>query len=279
MLIFGCLALICGQVEGTVTKCKCVFLTLLALVAVVALTAPFALAQIVPSITYGDTNVEVYTTNLLDNYVDALTKIVVTQPTTITQVSMYLYYTGSDGSQCIKFGIYGDNGASWAQSNPLNEPLVASTHNAYCFVVGDFGPAWETWPLLPSDYMVVGPGTYWLATLASQDFGTIYRFTYTGSYGGQYLYKYGYFNYAFPASFTLGFPPVAFGNTTYVAGEGLILPTFPTDIGDYNAPYSFYVSGIPATPVPESSSPQILIASALLIPLLLTTWRKRKQVD
>ena len=260
-------------------KCKCVFLALLGLVAVIALTAPFAAAQVVPSISYGDTNVEVYQTTLFDNYVDALTKIIVTQPTTITQVSMYLRYRGSDGSQCVKFGIYGDNGASRGISNPLNQPLVAATHNGYCFLLGDFGPAWETWSLLPSDYMVVTPGTYWLATLASQDYGTIYRYTYTGSYGGQYLYNYGYYNYAFPASYTFGFPPTVFGNATYVAGENNVLPTYPTDIGDYDAPYSFYVSGIPTTPVPESFSPQILTASALLIPLLLTTWRKRKQVD
>jgi len=233
--------------------------------------APFVIAQSL--VTYGDTNVEVATTNLLDNYVDALTKIVVTQPTVITSVSMYIQYSGSDGSQCIKFGIYRDNGGSWAQSNPIGEPLVAATATAYCLLVGNFGPAWETWPLLPSDQMFVDPGTYWLATLASQDFGTIYHFTYTGAYGGQYLYNYGYFNYAFPASFALGFPPTTFANTTYTGGQGAILPFNPNNIGEYNAPFSFYVTGV--HPIPEFPSIQLLAATLLILPLLLIGLRRR----
>jgi hypothetical protein len=242
---------------------------------VIAVTATYVSAQPVTYVTYGDTNVEPKTTDLLDNFVDALTKITVTQQTTITAVSMYLQYTGSDGSQCIKFGIYGDNGGSYGQSNPLNQPLVAHTQNGYCLQVGNFGPAWETWPLLPSDYMVVGPGTYWLATLASQDFGTIYHFTYTGAYGGQYLYTYGYFNYAFPASFRLGFPPTNFGNATYTNGNGNIIPFNSANIGEYNAPFSFYVTGTTGQqPVPETYSPSLLIAGALLLPLLLTSRRK-----
>lgn len=240
---------------------------------IMALAAPFVLAQV--TVTYGDTNVEVATTNPLDNYVDALTKITVTEPTIITSVSMYLSYAGSDGSQCIKFGIYGDNGGSYGQSNPLNEPLVAATRNGYCFQVGNFGPAWETWTLLPSDQMTINPGTYWLATLASQDFGTIYHFTYTGAYGGQYLYNYGYFNYAFPASYALGFPPTVFANTTYTDGQGTILPFNPANIGQYNAPFSFYVTGIAQHPIPEFSS-QILAASAIILPLLLTRWSRRR---
>lgn len=257
-----------------ITLSQYVVFTLLYLAAMIALTAPLASAY--AQVTYGDTNIELSTTNLLDNYVDALTKIVVTQPTTITSVSMYLQYAGSDGSQCIKFGIYRDSGGSWGQSNPLNQSLVAATHYGYCFLLGDFGPAWETWLLLPSDYMVVGPGTYWLATLASQDFGTIYHFTYTGAYGGQYLYNYGYFNYAFPASYALGFPPTVFGNTTYTNGEGNILPFNPTNVGEYDAPFSFYVTGTTGQPIPETLSPQLLIASALLVPLLLTMRRNRQ---
>jgi hypothetical protein len=251
-------------------KPRCVVFTILCLAAIIALTAPFA--SVYAQVTYGDTNIEVATTNLLDNYVNALTKITMTQPITITSVSMYLQYSGSDGSQCIKFGIYGDNGGSYGQSNPLNQPLVAATIHGYCFRVGDFGPAWETWTLLPVDQMTVAPGTYWLATLASQDFGTIYHFTYTGAYGGQYLYTYGYFNYAFPASYALGFPPTVFGNTTYTNGQGNILPFNPNNIGSYNAPFSFYVTGV--HPIPEMFSPQLLTASVLLLPLLLTKWRR-----
>lgn len=247
----------------------------LSLVAAITLTAGLGSAQAI--VTYGDTNVEPATTSLLDNYVDALSKIVVTQPTTITSVSMYVEYAGSDGSQCVKFGIYRDSGGSWGQSNPINQTLVAATHSGYCFLVGDFGPAWETWPLLPPDWMVVGPGTYWLATLASQDFGTIYHFTYTGAYGGQYLYNYGYFNYAFPASYALGFPPTQFANATYTSGEGNILPFNPGNIGEYNAPYSFYVTGTTGHAIPESFSPPLLIACVLLIPLLLTSRRKRSR--
>jgi hypothetical protein len=253
-------------------KRKCVVLTLLSLAAIIALTAPFV--SVYAAVTYGDTNIELATTTLLDNHVDALTKFIVTQPTVITSVSMYLQYTGSDGSQCIKFGIYGDNGGSYAQSNPINQSLVAATIHGYCLQVGNFGPAWETWTLLPSDEMAVNPGTYWLATLAEQDFGTIYHFTYTGAYGGQYLYNYGYFNYAFAASYVLGFPPTTFGNTTY--GNYQILPFNTGNIGEYNAPYSFYVTGVPTHPIPESVSPQLLTASVLLLPLLLTTWRRRR---
>ena len=259
--------------KASLRNSKCIVLILLSLAAVVALTAPFVLAQTL--VTYGDTNVEVATTTLLDNYVNALTKIVVTQPTVITSVSMYLQYSGSDGSQCIKFGIYRDNGGTYAQSNPVGEPLVAATANGYCFLLGNFGPAWETWPLLPSDQMALNPGTYWLATLALQDFGTIYHFTYTGAYGGQYLYNYGYFNYAFPASFALGFPPTTFANTTYTNGEGAILPFNPANIGEYNAPFSFYVTGV--HPIPEFSSPQLLLAAGVfLLPLLLASLRRKR---
>jgi hypothetical protein len=192
----------------------------------------------------GDTNVEPVTTTLGPaNYVMALTKITVTQPTTIRSVSIYLQYTGSDGSQCIKFGIYGDNGASYGQSSPINESLIAATVNGYCFQAGDFGPAWETWTLLPWDTLTIStPGTYWLTTLTKEGYGNAYHFTYTGAYGGQFLYKYGYFYYGFPASFTLGYPPTIFGNMTY-SNANLIQPFNQFNIGEYNAPFSFYVTG------------------------------------
>lgn len=215
----------------------CVLTVFLVLLAVTVSSPVFATTIL------GDANVEPATTTLVSQYVMALTKFTVTSPTTIRAVSLFLQYTGSDGSQCIKFGVYGDNGGSYGQSSPLNQPLVAATHNGYCFRIGDFGPAWEIWPLLPEDFMTVGPGTYWLCTLASEGYGTIYHFTYTGAYGGQFLYRYGYFYYGFPASYALGYPPTVFGNTTYTDGQGLILPPYPTNIGEYDAPFSFYAIG------------------------------------
>jgi hypothetical protein len=192
----------------------------------------------------GDSNIEVSTSTLTSQYVMALTKFTVTRPTTIFSVSLFLQYDGSDGSQCIKFGIYADNGGTYGQSNPLGQPLAAATQNGYCLRTGNFGPTWETWALLPGDYMTINEaGTYWLCTLALQGYGTIYHFTYTGAYGGQFLYQYGYFYYGFPASYALGFPPTVFGNTTYTDGQGLILPFNSANIGEYNAPFSFYATG------------------------------------
>ncbi|MGA2625599.1 MAG: hypothetical protein ABSF63_00875 [Candidatus Bathyarchaeia archaeon] len=192
----------------------------------------------------GDTSVEPVASTLNAQYVEALTKITVNQSTVIHSVSMYLQYNGSDGSQCLKFGVYGDNGGSpYGQSSPMNEPLIASTKNGYCFVVGNFGPGWETWALQPSDYITIPAGVYWLAVLPEQSYGLIYHFTYTGIYPGQYLYNYGYFMYGFPASYALGFPPTVFGATPYGYGGYLILPFNSGNVGEYNAPYSFYVTG------------------------------------
>jgi len=191
----------------------------------------------------GDSNVEPATSTLVSQYIMALTKFTVTHSTTIQSISLFLQYTGSDGNQCIKFGVYGDNGAQYGQSSPLNQPLIAATHYGYCFLTGNFGPAWETWVLLPGDSMTLAAGTYWLCTLASEAYGTIYHFTYTGAYGGQFLYQYGYFYYGFPASFVLGYPPTVFGNTTYTDGQGLILPFNSANIGEYDAPFSFFATG------------------------------------
>jgi hypothetical protein len=192
----------------------------------------------------GDTNVEPVFSTFNAQYVEALTKIVVTQPTVIHSVSMYLQYTGSDGSQCLKFGIYADNGGAYGQSSPLNEPLIAATHNGYCFkVTPSFGPAWETWNLQSSDNLTIPTsGVYWLAVLPKESYGVIYHFTYTGLYPGQYQYSYGYFMYGFPASYALGFPPTSFG-LSYGSGGYLILPYNSGNVGEYNAPYSFYVTG------------------------------------
>ena len=159
------------------------------------------------SINYGDMTVEPLSSTLVSQFVAALTKITVDKLIVMKSVSLLLQYTGSDGSQCIKFGIYKDNGSG----SPIGEPLVASTHNGYCLRVGTWGPDWETWQLVPSDYLTIStPGVYWLCTLADQAYGTIYHFTYTGVYGGQSYYNYGYSSYSFPVSYALGFPTIPF---------------------------------------------------------------------
>jgi hypothetical protein len=218
-------------------KVTCAVLLLLSIAAV---SAP-----VFASTVLGDTNIEPVFSTFNAQYVEALTKITVTASTTIQSVSMYLQYTGSDGSQCLKFGIYADNGGAYGQSSPLNEPLIAATHNGYCFkMTPSFGPAWETWALQPSDYLTIpNAGIYWLAVLPRESFGNIYHFTYTGVGFGYYSYTYGYFMYGFPASYALGFPPVNFGTNPYQYGGYLILPYNSGNAGEYNAPYSFYVAG------------------------------------
>ncbi|MGP8071311.1 MAG: hypothetical protein ACLP5V_15660 [Candidatus Bathyarchaeia archaeon] len=215
-----------------------VMCTILMLLSIAAVSAP-----VFGSTVLGDTTVEPVASTFNAQYVEALTKITVTNSTVIQSVSMYLQYNGSDGSQCLKFGVYGDNGGSYGQSSPLNEPLIASTKSGYCFVAGNFGPGWETWTLHPSDYLTLSAGVYWLAVLPEQSYGLIYHFTYTGLYPGQYLYNYGYFMYGFPASYSLGFPPTAFGANPYGYGNYVILPYNSGNVGEYNAPYSFYVTG------------------------------------
>lgn len=220
-------------------------------------------------VNYGDTNVEPVTSTLVAGYVMALTKITVTQPTTFQFVSLFLSYTGSDGSQCIKFGVYKDDGNRWGQSSPLNQPLVASTGGAYCLRVGDFGPAWETWQLAQSDYMSISTaGVYWLCTLAREGYGTIYHFTYTGLYGGQYLYRYGYFTYGFPVSYDLGFPPVVFADQS-LGSYQIIAPFNVNNVGEYNAPYSFYVTSLGAQPIPEFNMGPLVMAVTLLTMLII----------
>ena len=223
----------------------------LILVSIAALSVP-VFGQTV----LGDTNVESVSTTLMAQYVEALTKISVPGPTVIHSVSLYLQYADSDGSQCLKFAIYGDDGAPYNQSSPLNQPLIAATKNGYCFagspnMIINFGPGWETWNLLPSDYLTVPAGTYWLAVLPAQSYGTIYHFTYTGLGGGNalntgpYLYTYGYFMYAFPASYVLGFPAVfAPGEVPGNCENGVIMPCSLNNLeAAFNAPYSFYVTG------------------------------------
>jgi len=186
---------------------------------------------------YGDTNAEVYPVTLTAQQVVALTKITITQPTVMQSVSMFMQYSGSDGSQCIKFGIYADNGT---QYGPIGERLVAATVNGYCLGVGNYGPGWITWKLYPTDFLTINsPGVYWLCTLALQSYGTIFHYSYTGAYGGQGYYNYGYGSYSFPASYTLGFPPtIGFGANTQYQNY----PNYDRYITNSTAPYSFFMS-------------------------------------
>lgn len=201
-------------------------------------------AAVSASTNYGDTNVEPLASTLIQQYVVALTKITVTHPTVMQSVSLYVQYTGSDGSQCLKFGIYADG---YNGNGPLGQSLVAATQNGYCFLVtASFGPAWETWQLAPSDYLTITtPGVYWLCSLALQAYGTIYHYTYTGMYGGQFLYDYAYYSYSYPASYSLGFPQINFPHDSYAQNNPLV--NYPRaanfTISQYNAPFSFYMTG------------------------------------
>ena len=177
----------------------------------------------VPVASYGDTNIEQWTSTIGGDMVQAYLLFSTPTPLLILSVSMYVQYSGSDGSQCMRFGVYLDNG----NGSPAGQPLIASTWNAYCLHGSvSWGPAWETWRLRPFDYMNISqPGTYWLTVLAPQTYGSIYHYAYSSSYD----YTYAYATYFFPTSFTQGFPTIF---STTPAWEG-------------NGPYSIYVTGVP----------------------------------
>lgn len=172
-------------------------------------------------VSYGDRNVEQWTGTIGGDLVQAYTMITVTKPIIIQSFSMYLQYAGSDGTQCMEFGIYMDNGSG----SPAGQPLVAATHRSggYCLRgSGSWGPAWQTWNLNGDSLMINAPGDYWLCTLAKQTYGSIHHYAYTGAYD----YTYGYANYYFSSPYYLGFPQY-----------------FSTNPGwESNAPYSFYVT-------------------------------------
>ena len=194
----------------------------LALVAVFIIAQP-VIAQAVGAtlVFYGDPNVEQWTGTIGGGMVQAYTLITVNSPTIIQSVSLFLHYAGSDGSQCMYFGIYQDSG-SW---NPSGQPLVAATSHAYCLrSAATWGPAWQTWRLIPSDYLaILTPGTYWLCTLAKQSYGTIYHYAYAGAYD----WTYGYTSYFFAAPFENGFPQFF----------------SPNPGSETSGPYSFYATG------------------------------------
>jgi len=195
-----------------------VFYSLLLIALSAALVAPQAYAT--PT-TYGDSSIEQWTGTIGGNMVQAYLMFSVPGPTVIQSVSMYLQYSGSDGSQCMLFGIYQDNG----NGSPAGQPLVASTNTTYCLHGSiTWGPGWQTWKLRPGDNLTLpAAGTYWLATLAGQTYGTIYHYAYSSSYD----WTYGYSTYFFAAPQSQGFP-TTFSSSP--AWEG-------------NGPYSIYVTG------------------------------------
>ena len=141
-------------------------------------------------------------------------------PAVIHSISMYMQYSGSDGSQCMWFGIYQDNG----NGSPAGQPLIASTKTTYCLRgSASWGPAWQTWKLRTNDTLSIpASGDYWLATLAAQSYGNIYHYAYSSSYD----YTYGYATYFFTTPYSLGFPTFFASNPAW---EG-------------NGPYSVYVT-------------------------------------
>ena len=173
----------------------------------------------------GNSNVEQWTSVIGGDMVQAYTLITVGKPTVIQSVSMFLQYSGSDGTQCMKFGIYMDNGAG----SPAGQQLVAATQREYCLHgTGTWGPAWQTWNLNPLDYLTINtPGDYWLCTLAKQTYGSIYHYAYAGAYD----YTYGYASYYFPSPYANGFPQFFASDSTVGLGW------------EANGPYSFYVTG------------------------------------
>jgi len=191
---------------------------LILLIALAVTLLPQTFAQSIAS--YGDQNVEQWSSTIGGNMVQAYVMFSVSGPAVIRSVSMYVQYSGSDGSQCMWFGIYQDDGSG----SPAGQPLVASTKTTYCLHgSASWGPAWETWTLRPNDTLSIpAAGDYWLATLASQTYGSIYHYAYSSSYD----YTYGYATYFFTTPYSLGFPAYF---SSSPAWEG-------------NGPYSIYVT-------------------------------------
>ena len=202
------------------TRNKSSLIIYLILLIVLAATAiiPQSLASTVAN--YGDQNVEQWTSTIGASIVQAYLMFSVPGPAVIQSVSMYIQYSGSDGSQCMRFGIYQDNG----NGSPAGEPLVASTTGTYCLHgSASWGPAWETWKLHSSDYLTLtASGTYWLAVLAPYTFGNVYHYAYSSSYD----YTYGYATYFFWSAYSQGLPTIFSSSPSW---EG-------------NGPYSIYVT-------------------------------------
>jgi len=183
------------------------------------------------TVTYGDQNIEQWSSTIGGNLVQAYLWFTIPQPIVIKSVTMFMQYSGSDGTTCIKFGVYRDSGTG----SVAGQPLVAATQNGYCLrPSASWGPAWQTFNLLPSDYLTInGTGGFWLATLSNYYFGQVYH--YSSNYGA-YDYNYGYATAFFQANYYYGFP-TTFANANNAGGlfwEG-------------NGPYSIYVTGTTLT--------------------------------
>ena len=193
---------------------------LILLIALAVTLVPQSFGSTVTS--YGDQNIEQWSSTIGGNMVQAYVMFSMPGPTVIRSVSMYVQYSGSDGSQCMLFGIYQDNGSG----SPAGQPLVAYTKTTYCLHgSASWGPAWQTWTLRVNDTLSIpAAGDYWLATLASQTYGNIYHYAYSSSYD----YTYGYATYFFTTPYSLGFPTLF---SSSPAWEG-------------NGPYSIYVTAM-----------------------------------
>jgi hypothetical protein len=191
---------------------------LILLIALSVSLVPQTFAQTITN--YGDQNIEQWTSTIGADMVQAYVLFTVPGPVVIQSISMYVQYSGSDGTQCMLFGIYQDNG----NGSPAGQPLIASTTNSYCLHGSvSWGPGWETWRLRANDNLTIpNAGSYWLATLAPQTYGSIYHYAYSSSYD----YTYAYATYFFTTPYSLGFPTVFISSPAW---EG-------------NGPYSIYVT-------------------------------------
>jgi hypothetical protein len=203
----------------------------LMIIAVFALSVGSQAFAQTTTVAYGDQNIEQWSTLMGGNLVQAYLLFNIYQPTVIKSISMYLQYSGSDGTDCIKFGIYRDSGTG----SVAGQPLVAATQNGYCLrPEANWGPAWMTFNLLPSDYLTInGTGGYWLAILAKYQFAQVYHYSTIGTYD----YNYGYITYFFYSNYYYGFPNTFASDNRY--GGGLYL--------EGNGPYSIYVTGTTLT--------------------------------
>ncbi len=62
------------------------------------------------TVTYGDQNIEQWSSTIGGNIIQAYLWFNINQPIVIKSVTMFMQFSGSDGTSCIKFGIYRDSG-------------------------------------------------------------------------------------------------------------------------------------------------------------------------